>query len=183
MKKRWRQALGGRGRRALLAVLVGHAAACVAPPVPTPAFLTLDGGLAGVLDDDRRVLFFGAGWRFAPVTELELAPALGLLVANDDALYLSADVRRDLWLSERWVLVPGFGVGLFDDGNVLDLGGTLEFRSGLELAYLNAQRFRIGLAFYHLSNGGVASSNPGTEALLLSLSIPIGRPPDVAPRP
>jgi hypothetical protein len=46
-------------------------------------------------------------------------------------------------------------------------------RSGIEVAYRFYERSRVGLALFHLSNGGLADKNPGTEVLALSLSVPL----------
>jgi len=69
-------------------------------------------------------------------------------------------------------LIPGFGAGVFDDSADIELGNTLEFRSGIELAYQFRNKVRMGVALFHLSNGGIGGDNPGTEALVFSVSIP-----------
>ena len=34
--------------------------------------------------------------------------------------------------------------------------------------------WRVGAAFFHLSNAGLFDSNPGTEAVAVTLAIPLG---------
>ena len=58
---------------------------------------------------------------------------------------------------------------------VADLGGPVEFRSGLELGYESDRGWRIGLGFDHRSNAGIESRNPGLETVHLRLSVPTGR--------
>ena len=56
---------------------------------------------------------------------------------------------------------------------MMNLGNNLEFRSGVELAYQFKDKMRAGVAIFHLSNGGISSQNPGTEALVFSICIPV----------
>ena len=70
-------------------------------------------------------------------------------------------------------MIPSFGVGIFTDSDEIELGNELEFRSGVELAYQFRNKIRAGIAIFHLSNGGISSENPGTEALVISVCIPI----------
>jgi len=74
-------------------------------------------------------------------------------------------------------IVPGFdafesrlgspAAGVYDRGNDKDLGGSIQFRSGLELAYEMNPGSRVGAVFYHLSNAGLEPNNPGSESLVV----------------
>ncbi|MFU8821106.1 MAG: acyloxyacyl hydrolase [Gammaproteobacteria bacterium] len=135
--------------------------------------LNVTAGRVGVFDNIDDPYRVGLEYRFRPFGRWQLIPAVGAAFAQNDAFFVYTDLRKDVWLSSRWVLIPSFGVGLFDDGRDVQLGHTVEFRSGLELAYRFKEQWRIGLALFHLSNGGLADKNPGTEALVLSLCIPM----------
>jgi hypothetical protein len=65
------------------------------------------------------------------------------------------------------VATPGFAAGLFHRGGGQNLGGPVEFRSSIELAYRFGDGSRLGLNLSHLSNGGFYDRNPGTESLVL----------------
>ena len=71
------------------------------------------------------------------------------------------------WYAE-FHLMPG----LYAEGSGADLGGPVQFRSGLELGYETRRGLRIGLGFDHRSNGGLRSRNPGLETVHLRLSFP-----------
>lgn len=71
------------------------------------------------------------------------------------------------------MLTPSFAVGAYEDGDGKDLGGTLEFRSAVELSYRLDDRARLGLAFDHISNASIYDDNPGTESLVLMYAIPL----------
>jgi hypothetical protein len=135
--------------------------------------LNLTVGQAGILDSDDPPLRYGIEYRARSFSRWKLIPAIGAAFADDGASFIYTDLRHDFWLDDRWVLIPSFGVGVFDDGDELDLGHTIEFRSGLEVAYRFRAEYRIGVALFHLSNGGISDQNPGTEVLVLSLCIPL----------
>ena len=63
---------------------------------------------------------------------------------------------------------PGWAAGLFHRSPDFDLGGPLEFRTSLELAYRLHGGSRLGLCLYHLSNAGLFTKNPGSESLVIT---------------
>ena len=64
-------------------------------------------------------------------------------------------------------------IGLYDQGSGVDLGGPIEFRSGIELGYRTPGGVRIGLSVDHRSNAGIYSLNPGLETVQLRVSMPL----------
>ncbi|HVR97826.1 MAG TPA: acyloxyacyl hydrolase [Thermoanaerobaculia bacterium] len=103
---------------------------------------------------------------FAP----KLSPIAGALATSRGALYAYAGLRWDLPLGEHWTLSPSWALGLYHREDGQDLGGPIEFRSGLELAYRLDARSLLGISLYHLSNGGLFDNNPGSESLLFLYS-------------
>lgn len=63
--------------------------------------------------------------------------------------------------------------GAFGHGSGIDLGGALQYRSGIELAWTATDGFRIGLGWDHRSNAGKYEDNPGMETVHLRLSLPL----------
>jgi hypothetical protein len=114
---------------------------------------------------------------------LPIEPALGLTANGDGGTYASLSFRLDLAetvaalgggpapppAAERpWRLVGYTGLGHYRPGDGgRELGGPLEFRSGLELSRRLGPRTRLGLSFDHLSNAGIYDHNPGSESLVL----------------
>lgn len=110
------------------------------------------------------------GVRFGP-----FQPSIGLSTAAGGATWVGAGLLYtvegpfDLYLEGH--VMPG--VYLPGDGR--DLGGALQFRSGIELGYEAPSGLRIGLALDHRSNGDTQSYNPGLETLQLRVTwIPRG---------
>ena len=74
--------------------------------------------------------------------------------------------------NNRWYAQFHSMPGLYMKGNDVDLGGPIEFRSGIELGYANKHGVRVGLSVDHRSNMGIYSDNPGLETVQLRVSIP-----------
>ncbi len=110
-----------------------------------------------------------------PLTRWAPVPTLGAVKADNDASLVYVAVRREFWLNDRWAIIPSFGTGACEEGRGIDPGQSLEFRSGLETARRFDNDVRIGVAVFHVSNGGLSKRNPGAEAVVLSLSVPLRR--------
>ena len=102
-------------------------------------------------------------------------PFAGVMGTLDSAVYGYAGIAYDLKLADHWVVTPSFAAGLYARGDGRDLGSPIEFRSALALNYEFDNGVRAGLLFYHLSNAGLTDQNPGTEVLLATYAIPLGR--------
>ncbi len=138
--------------------------------------INITAGQVGILDDIDGPQRYGLEYRFksfAGPAGFRLIPTIGAAAANNGARFIYSDLKHDFYFNDKWVLTPSFGAGLFDDSEEIHLGNEVEFRSGLEFAYQFRNKMRAGIAIFHMSNGGIASHNPGTEVLTLSFSIPV----------
>lgn len=66
-------------------------------------------------------------------------------------------------------LMPGY----YHAGDGLDLGGPLEFRSGISFGVEDARGWRYAFAYDHRSNAGIFDKNPGVETVQFSVSVPL----------
>ena len=106
---------------------------------------------------------------------LAAVPAAAPAVARSDE-QLWANAALTVKLDDRWRLTLGSAPGYYERNRGRDLGSTIEFHSTAELSYDLGRQRRIALSLGHTSNGGLRGDhNPGTETLLLSWSIPLGR--------
>lgn len=178
--------------RALAAPLFAALAALAALPaaaLEAPAEWAAVAGAANVLDDGEVAPLGGVEARWdlfrLPLGQrhLPIEPALGLTANGDGGTYAYLSFRFDAVetlaaltggdppppaTERRWRLIGYTGFGNYragDDGR--DLGGPLEFRSGLEVSRRVGPRSRLGLSFDHLSNAGLYDSNRGSESLVL----------------
>jgi hypothetical protein len=113
--------------------------------------------------------------RFLPRSVPDLIPVAGFMASSRGALYLYGGFRVDYPLGERWVATPSWGAGLYERADGKRLGGPLEFRTGVELAYRLRDGSRLGVCLYHLSNAGLFDFNPGSESLVLTYSAGLRR--------
>ena len=153
--------------------VAGPAGAQGAPPADTPPMLEITLGAFGVLNGLSDGYRFGLEYRWRPLGPWAIAPGTGAVIAENGANFVFGDLHRDFSLGRDWWLTPSFGAGLFHDGHGLHLGDELEFQSGLELTRTFRNGLRLGIAGYHLSNGGLGHTNPGTEVAVLLICVPL----------
>ena len=125
---------------------------------------------AGDVLDSSPEFGYGAEYRFVPVWR-DLRPIVGFNATAREDWYVYAGVRYFFRISEVWRFDPTFAVGYFEPGGGIELGGSLEFRSGFELSRRMSERIRFAIGFAHLSNARIYRSNPGTETVSLSIAV------------
>ena len=131
------------------------------------------GGTYDTAEDDQP-LELGLEYRWSAIKpdkfhpRLALKPTAGIAGTEDGNAWVYGGLRLDVKLGEHWVTTPQFSVSLYDEGDGKDLGGVVEFRSGLEVAYRFESGQRLGLLFYHLSNADFYDRNPGSNSLVLT---------------
>lgn len=140
-------------------------------------------GNAGQFDVFNKGKGVEGGWelrfaprRFPPMPRFlpDVIPMTGAMATSRGTLYVYGGFRWEVPLGKRWVASPNWAAGVYyrdrkEDSK--DLGGAIEFRSGLELSYVLGERSRLGLCLYHLSNAGIYDFNPGSESLVLTFSV------------
>jgi hypothetical protein len=109
-------------------------------------------------------------YRIRPVGTWRVAPAAGVEAATGGARFYYVEAQRDFPIDERWLVIPAFGLGFFQDGSDLDLGHGLQFRTALSFGYRFQPAWRVGVTFTHISNAGLEDSNPGTEEMAVWVS-------------
>jgi len=158
----------------VMAAMLAAALAWQASPVAAeddPEYLSFRVGGFDV-NDDSTTGMLGVEYRSA-WKDLILTPMAGGFINADGGLYGYGGVFVDVFLGRRVVLRPSFAVGVYSDSDGKDLGGPLEFRSAIEIAWRFNDRSRLGLELSHLSNAGIYDENPGTENLTINYSVPL----------
>jgi hypothetical protein len=163
------------GSGVLAAALVFTAFAGLAAPASAADLVegfALSAGVFNVLNEDRaaeggaearlRSLFEGTTPR-----PWVLRTAVGAMANSDGGVYGYAGFRLEFPLGERWLLVPQTAAGVYKRGDGKELGGSVQFRSGLELSYRLSEAHALSAVFYHLSNAGLEDPNPGSESIAL----------------
>jgi hypothetical protein len=148
---------------------------CAAAPVRALDEVAASAGRFRVSDNDHisegglEVRLAPHRFRWLPQRVL-FVPAFGAMVNSDSSYYGYGSFRFEVPLGERWQITPQLGYGLYDRNGGFNLGGQVEFRSGLEVTRQIGERYRLGLIYYHLSNAGIYVHNPGSESLVLSFA-------------
>ncbi len=132
---------------------------------------------AGVYDvaDENTTAEFRVQYNWGAPLFWEIKPHAGVLATVDGGVYGYGGVRYDADLSQNWMLQPSFSAGLYGDGDGKDLGHTVEFKSELGLYYKFTGGHNLGVAVSHISNASLGDSNPGTESVVLTYTIPVNR--------
>ncbi len=137
-----------------------------------PAYVTGSVGWYDVGGDDQAAEF---RLEFRPNLALWIfKPYLALAGTSTGSFFAGGGILADIGITDRWVVVGSIGANYYRQGGAdLNLGGSFQIRSQVEVAYRFDDRSRLGLAFSHYSNGGTSDENPGVETLLLVYSFPL----------
>lgn len=161
------------------ALAAGVAFVPIAASAQTPARLDLAVGRTDIISQDVPATDFRADYRsglsLLPFAQrlFTLQPFVGVEVTNKGSFWGGAGLELDAHWG-HWFISPTVAVGGYDKGNGKDLGSTLEFRTTAEAGWQFDNGLRVGVIFSHISNANIVRHNPGTEALLLSVQVPIG---------
>ena len=156
-----------------LLVAVSAVAACAATPAFAGDYLTLSAGKYDVFDSGDSAAQFGLEYRFRE-WKYDIHPIVGGFFTSDESKYVYAGANWEVEaLTNQLYIIPNFAVGAYSAGNGKKLGGTLEFRSGIEVDYQFENKHRLGVALNHISNASIYDRNPGEETLMATYSLPL----------
>lgn len=153
-----------------LFLAVAAAASLLAHAATAEEYLTLSAGSFDV--DDENTPNFGLEYRGESFW-YDLLPIAGVQANTDGGIYGYVGLNYDWQFTDRWYLTPTVAVGAYEDNSSVDLGGWLEFRTGVEVSHRFSNAHRLGLAFHHISNASIYDENPGTEQVMLTYSVPV----------
>ena len=154
-------------------MLAALAVPFLAPLAHADDYLSVNGGYYDAFRKNQKAAQFGLEYRFDEI-QYALRPMAGAFVTTKGSTYGYAGFNWDVALLPQQVyLVPNFAVGAYSHGGGKDLGGVLEFRSGIELDYQFNNMQQVGVALNHISNAGIYSRNPGEETIMGTYSVPI----------
>jgi hypothetical protein len=135
--------------------------------------IELYAGAAEILDEGQNPWNVGLSYLWRPMGRWGIRPGVAFMYAEHNASAFYGELHKDFPLGRRWVVTPKFAAGMYNEGGGVELGNELEFREGVVLSW-TGPRFRLGIGFYHASNGGLGERNPGTEVLEVVLGFPVG---------
>lgn len=117
-----------------------------------------------------------AGIEFRPGWTLwKFRPLMGIHATTDESFYAFLGGRFDVYFGRRFVVSPSFSFVGYHKGDGKDLGAPGVARSGLDFQYRFDNDMRLGVGFFHMSQGKVLNDyNPGTETVQATFSVPLG---------
>lgn len=133
------------------------------------SFIGTGVGVAGVIDDKK--IIFGS-IEFRPGIEIyKISPWISMELA-DKIFYAALGLMIEFNITDKLSIIPSFGAGFFRGDDGIELGGSLQFKSSIELGYRFNKKGMLGISFGHISNGGIDDINPGSEFLKISYYFP-----------
>ncbi len=129
-----------------------------------PARFALQGGQWGLGGTAEHALAVqlelrpGVHWRW-------VRPTGGLLQSTDGTQFVFAGVLIDIPLAWGLTLSPGLAPGIRTVDGTRNFGSHLLFKSSVELGFPLFPGLRGLVSFAHISNGKLATPNPGIEVL------------------
>lgn len=95
----------------------------------------------------------------------DIRPLVGAFVNTDGGLYGHVGLSRSIFFTDNILARLQVGFGAYSEGGSKDLGQVFEFREQVELGYQFDSGDMVSVYFYHMSNAGMSSTNPGVNSL------------------
>ena len=105
-----------------------------------------------------------------------IQPVMGCLVNRRDDRYIYAGFAARVRMNARLTMVPSAAAGRYWMGGGYDLGGPLQFKTGMVMEWCSGGTVVAGISFDHISNANIYRSNPGINMLSARLRISISGP-------
>ena len=126
----------------------------------------------GVIDfgKDYETAEVGIEHRFRTDWCRGLGPNVGAFLTADGSFYVYAGADQRINIGRSWFVDSITSIGFYEAGDGKDIGGALEFRSGIAVGRRLRDGSRLSFGFFHLSNTSYYRRNPGVNSLLLRWS-------------
>lgn len=152
----------------------GASSLCASDGAALPAEVVAGAGVFNVFHDDESARAMSSlEYRFAEI-KWGLRPWLGVSQAEAGARFASAGLVCTRAINRRLRLSVAFAPTYYDANGGKDLGRALEFYSFGEAGCALDNGHVVSLRFGHLSNAGLARTNPGVETLTITYALPLG---------
>lgn len=112
------------------------------------------------------------GYTFIGGHELGFHPFLGFETTSRNMLFGLGGFAMDWNFAPHGIFTWTEGAGYLDAGDQRSLGGTFQFRSGIEAGYRFDNDMRVTAQFSHISDAKLTRVNPGAEIIGMYLHVP-----------
>lgn len=103
---------------------------------------------------------------------LFIGPVAGIMANTDGGVFGYGGVYADLKY-RNLIITPLITLGGYHQGGSKDLGGTFQFRTGINIAYEFSDGSRLGARLAHISNASIHDRNPGENEIFLTYTLPL----------
>lgn len=140
---------------------------------PNTSFFGLSVGMYDAVTHGQQAA--AINFEYQPGTKIAgfIQPLFGALATTDGSMMGYGGVGVPFHLGQRVFMMPSVAVGAYKEGAGYDLGQTLAFRVGTELAYEFDNKSRLGLNVHAITNGESLQKRDRTEVISLVYSRPL----------
>ena len=96
-----------------------------------------------------------------------ISPITGALITSDNAGYIYTGVQAQYKIGALNI-TPSFTPGLYHEGDGIDLGHILEFKSEVQLSLDLSENSQFGFSYNHISNASLGDKNPGANSYMFN---------------
>ncbi len=139
---------------------------------PNTSFFGLSVGMYDPFTHGEEAVSFNLEWQPGVKIAGVLQPLFGAMATTEGSLLGYGGVGIPFHLGKRIFVMPSVAVGAYKEGAGYDLGQTLAFRIGSEIAYEFDNKSRIGLNAHILTNGDSFDRKDRTEIISLVYTTP-----------
>lgn len=145
------------------------------PQDEEPDAISVGTGVSDPVDEEHPAGMFQLEYR-PELWGLRTGPVAGIAATLDNRFIGYAGLRHDVLFADRFLVSFNLSLAAYRiEGDAGDLERLPQFRTGFDLQYKLPGGSKVGVSFQHFSNAEVfEKSNPGTETLTLTYTIPLG---------
>jgi len=112
-------------------------------------------------------------YKFGSYCFWAIRPQVVALTADFRSVFVGLGLGAEFYFTKNIFFIPSFTPGAYFKGRGKDLGYSFEFRSAFEIAYQFNNCVRVGGEVFHISNASISRRNPGANALIFFVAIPL----------
>ncbi|MDD9901364.1 MAG: hypothetical protein OXT65_10325 [Alphaproteobacteria bacterium] len=140
---------------------------------PNASFFGLSIGMYDPFSHGRNAASFNVEWQPGVKIAGVLQPIFGAMMTTQGSLLGYGGMGVPIHVTDKIMLMPSLALGAYQDGDGFNLGQTLAYRVGTELAYVFDDRSRLGINAHVLTNGRSLERSDRTEILSLVYTTPL----------
>lgn len=144
---------------------------------PNTSFFGLSVGMYDPVTHNEKAAAFNLEWQPGVKIAGFLQPIFGAIVTTNGAMLGYGGLGVPFKVTDHVMLMPSIAMGAYRKGGGYDLGRTLAYRIGTELAYEFQDKSRIGLNLHILTNGRSTGREDRTEVFGLTYTTPFNMMP------